>query len=280
MSCNCDDDEGGGIGGISEPVLFLVLPIVLGFVGGALSAFNEMLKGKSEMMKTMRDMQMMKAIEVCKAVTVSMDHVHASLKYDVWYIAWRRALPSSEEDAELIESDKEQWKEYQEGLHEWRSHELQYETEMKAVFGEHGYEDLLFAGSSKLINQAAQILREIYYFHDSYENMTAERKESSRVEFDILLTDMQGKIKILNATMIRLIQSGMVGTLRGADVPPEEIPEEWHKEAGTCSNWEADLAKGEKYKYKPDAGLAVRPLMGAVVGAAVGIAFAADLEYE
>jgi hypothetical protein len=240
MSCNCDDDEGGGIGGISEPVLFLVLPIVLGFVGGALSAFNEMLKGKSEMMKTMRDMQMMKAIEVCKAVTVSMDHVHASLKYDVWYIAWRRALPSSkDEDEELIAADKEQWKEYQTNLTAWRSHALQYETEIQGSFGEHGYEALLFVRISQLINQAADTLREIYYCHDSYANMTAERRQTSRTEFDALLKDMRGKIKILSATMIHCIQKLNVGSLRGQD-PPDDILEEWREEAGIPTKRQAE----------------------------------------
>jgi hypothetical protein len=185
-------------------------------------------------------LQIERAVEICRYVIVSMDKVHASLNYDVWYIAWRRALPSSkDEDEELIAADKEQWKEYQTNLTAWRSHALQYETEIQGSFGEHGYEALLFVRISQLINQAADTLREIYYCHDSYANMTAERRQTSRTEFDALLKDMRGKIKILSATMIHCIQKLNVGSLRGQD-PPDDIPEEWREEAGIPTKRQAE----------------------------------------
>jgi hypothetical protein len=174
------------------------------------------------MAKTHRDLQMEKAIEICRDVIASIDQVHASLNYDVWSIVWRRALPSSKEDEELIESDKEQWKEYQTKLSEWRSHELQYETELKASFGDSGYEATLLADITRLINHAADTVRDIYYCHGSYENMTAERRETSRTEFDALLKDMRGMIKMLSTTMLNCIKKQNVGTLRGQK-PPKEM---------------------------------------------------------
>jgi hypothetical protein len=237
---------------ISEPVRYFVLPIMIGFIGAILSAFVEYVKAKSEMAKTNRDMQIAKAIEICRDVIAMLDSMHAHFNYDVWHIAWRRALPPPKEDEEREASDKEKWNEYEKSLHEWRSHELQYETEIQGSFGEHGYEALLFAGSSRVINECSTTLREIYYFQDYYETMTAEAKNNNRIEFDEMLKDMRGKIKILSAVMIHCVQKGFVGTLRGENVP-NDIPEEWHKEAGT-TKWQAEQMSA-KAMPKPEATL-------------------------
>jgi hypothetical protein len=77
---------------LSEPVRYFVLPILIGLIGAVLSAFISFLTSRSESIKSNRDRQMARAIEICEEVIVSMDQVHASLCYDVWYVAWRRRV--------------------------------------------------------------------------------------------------------------------------------------------------------------------------------------------
>jgi hypothetical protein len=232
---------------LSEPVRYFVLPILIGFIGAVLSAFIQFLISRSENIKSNRDMQMTRAIEICKEVIASMDQVRASLCYDVWHVAWRRrmrkftAKSEEEEDPDLLAADKENWNVFQTNLAAWRSHGLQYETELKASFGEDGYEAMLFARISQLMNQAADTLREIYYDDNNTKNagatssiddndeqnmmiLIAERKQASRKEFDVLLEDLAGAIKMLSTTMIHCIQVMYVGNLRGGQAPP--IPDE------------------------------------------------------
>jgi hypothetical protein len=242
---------------LSEPIRYcFVLPIVIGFIGDVLSAFITFLTNRSEKIRSNRDRQMAHAIDICKEVIASLDQVHASLSYDVWYVAWRRRMSrctvKTEEDPEILAADKEQWKEYQTKLATWRSHGLQYETELKGSFGEDGYEALLFTRIARLMDQAADTLREIYYYDnntkiagasssidDNDEHMMillAERKQASRKEFDVLLEDMGGKIKILSTTMIHCIQKLNVGNLRG-QAPTDNVPDE---EAGTTTTRPAE----------------------------------------
>jgi hypothetical protein len=230
---------------LSEPVRYFVLPILIGLIGAVLSAFISFLTSRSEKIKSNREMQVARAIEICRDVIASMDQVHASLSYDVWYVAWRRRMSKctvkgEEEDPELVAADKEHWNAYQTNLATFRSHELQYETELKASFGEDGYEASLFTNISRLMNQAADTLREIYYYDNATTSssiddtgsnekntmiLIAERKQASRKEFDVLLSDMGGQIKILSTTMIHCIQKTNVGSLRG-QAPANDVPDE------------------------------------------------------
>jgi hypothetical protein len=77
------------------------------------------------------------------------------------------ASGEEEQDPDLLAADKEHWKVYQTNLATFRSHSLQYETELKASFGEDGYEALLFIRMSLLLSQASDTLREIYYNDDN-----------------------------------------------------------------------------------------------------------------
>jgi hypothetical protein len=101
--------------------------------------------------KSNRDLQMARTVEICNEAIASMDQVHASLCYDVWYLAWQRQMNKctakkgeEEEDPDLLAADKENWNVYQTHLAAWRSHGLEYETEVKASFGKDGHEALLF----------------------------------------------------------------------------------------------------------------------------------------
>jgi hypothetical protein len=255
---------------LSEPVRYFVLPILIGLIGAVLSAFISFLTSRSESIKSNRDRQMARAIEICKEVIVSMDQVHASLCYDVWYVAWRRRMSKctakgEEEDPELLAADKEHWKSYQTNLAEFRSHGLQYETELKASFGEDGYEAVLFTRIGRLMNQAADTLREIYYYDNTTKSagagaisgiddsndehmmiLIAERKQASRKEFDVLLSDIGGQIKLLSATMIICIQKMNVGNLRG-QAPDNTVPDEMREEAGTATSPRRSTKNREEY---------------------------------
>jgi hypothetical protein len=244
---------------ISEPVRYFVSPILIGLIGAVLSAFISFLTSRSENIKSNRDMQLARAIEICKEVIISMDQVHASLCYDVWYVAWRRRMSKCTakgevEDPELLAADKEHWKIFQSNLATFRSHELQFETELKGSFGEDGYEALLFTRITRLMNQAADTLREIYHYDNNTERvgsgassgidesngenmmiLIAERKQASRREFDVLLSDLRGLIKMLSTTMIHCIQKMDVGTLRG-QAPADNVPDERREEAGAVTS--------------------------------------------
>jgi hypothetical protein len=234
---------------LPEPVRFFVLPVMVGLIGAVLSAFIKILMDRSESTRSHRDLQMGKAIEISKDVIVSMDQVYACLSYDVWHVAWRRRMgrykasrgEEVDADPDLLASDKEHWQVYQTTLAAWRSKGLHYETELKASFGEDGYEALLFARASRLLDQAADTLREIYYYDynkkgtgvsstsdDNGEHMKmlmAERKRASRKEFDVFLEDIRGKIKMLSSTMIYCIQKEAVGTLRSKAPTDDDIPD-------------------------------------------------------
>jgi hypothetical protein len=247
---------------LSEPVRYFVLPILIGFIGAVLSAFIQFLKSRSENIKSNRDLQMARAVEICKEVIASMDQVHASLCYDVWHVAWRRrmskcTMKSEEEDPDLLAADKENWNVYQTNLAAWRSHGLQYETELKASFGENGYEALLFTRISRLMNGAADTLSEIYYgasssIDDNDEHkmiLIAERKQASRKEFDVLLEEMEGAIKMLSTTMIHCIQKMYVGNLRGQApaVPDEKADTTTTRPAKVKKSSERGTKNGEEY---------------------------------
>jgi hypothetical protein len=245
---------------LSEPVRYFVLPILIGLIGAVLSAFISFLMSRSENIKSNRDTQLARAVEICKEVITSMDQVHASLCYDVWYVAWRRRMSKyaarggEGEDPELLAADKEDWKTFQSTLATFRSHELQFETELKGSFGEDGYEALLFTRITRLMNQAADTLREIYYYDNNTKRagsgassgidesndehmmiLIAEMKQARRKEFDVLLSDLGGQIKILSTTMIHCIQKMNVGTL-GGQAPADNVPAERREEAGTATS--------------------------------------------
>jgi hypothetical protein len=243
---------------LSEPVRYFVLPILIGLIGAVLSAFISFLTSRSESIKSNRDKQMARAIEICKEVIVSMDKVHASLCYDVWYVAWRRRMSKctakGEEDPELLAADKENWKSYQANLAAFRSHGLQYETELKASFGEDGYEALLFTRIGRLVNQAADTLREIYYHDNTTQSACAGANSGidySNDEHMMILiaerkSDMGGQIKLLSATMIHCIQKMNVGNLRG-QAPDNTVPDEMREEASTVASPRRSTKNGEEY---------------------------------
>ena len=245
---------------ISEPVRYFVLPILIGFIGAVLSAFISFLTSRSESIKSNRDTQLARAVDICKEVILAMDQVHASLSYDVWYVAWRRRMSKRTakgegEDPELLAAeDNEHWKTFQSNLATFKSHELQLETELKGSFGENGYEAFLFTSITHFVNQAADTLRETYHYDNNTKKavsgassgidesndehmmiLIAEMKEASRKEFDVLLSDLGRLIKILSNTMLHCIQNMDVGTLRG-QAPADNVPDERREEAGTATS--------------------------------------------
>ncbi len=78
--------------------------------------------------------------------------------------------------------------------------------------------------------------------------LIAERKQASRKEFDVLLGDMGGQIKLLSATMIQCIQKMSVGNLRG-QAPDNTVPDEMREEAGTATSWRRSPKNREEYLW-------------------------------
>jgi hypothetical protein len=106
------------------------------------------------------------------------------------------------------------------------------------------------------MNQAADVLREIYYggsssIDDSDDHnmmkVIVEKEQASRKEFDVVLEEMEGAIKILTATMIHCIQKMYVGNLRGQALPDEKADTTTTRPAKVKKSSASSTKNGEEY---------------------------------
>jgi hypothetical protein len=214
---------------LPETIRFLVLPVVIGMLSTIVVAFNDYLKLRSQLRLSNREDQLKMAIEVCKKVVSAMDILYANTKHNAWYVVWRKSLPEANcaSDKSLLESeDASKWKQYTDALTMWRTQQISFETELKAVFGEVGYEAALFLEIDSLFEESSQKLFRIYYSQKEGEAVhavfTIDDQMRSKQEFSVILEKTRSKIKILSVTMIDCIQRENVGTLKGQVVPTPE----------------------------------------------------------
>jgi hypothetical protein len=239
-------------------VLFIILPILLGFIFALLGAFIDYLMSRSERIRTLRNTQMQKAAEICTKVIDTLDNVYSNLKYNAWYVAWRKALPPTADyvGSDLQKTDEQSWKDYNVAMTTLREHQIEYETELKGYFGVDGIEPKLFLEIDEVANEIADKLYMIYHFHEMgdsamwflgqgtpcveipKEGFTEKDRLKSREEFVHLLAFTSSRIKILSETMIHCIQTQNLGTIAGMgprlELGPDQVKElketELHKE--------------------------------------------------
>mmetsp|Transcript_8647 Transcript_8647/g.25941 ORF Transcript_8647/g.25941 Transcript_8647/m.25941 type:complete len:244 (-) Transcript_8647:31-762(-) len=217
----------------SELVNTLVLPVLVGLVGGVLSAFVTWVTERAKRIRTNREQQIESSTEICRKVIKAMDELYALMKNDVWYVAWRKRQGKAEGSASLaggiVESDEKTWESYRESLGNWRSHEITYETELRGYFGKTGYEAYLFLDIISKIDKASSILRSVYYEEPDEEmQKVMNSQQTSKEEYFALVHQMREQISRLSSTMIHCLQVGNVGTMADEEVP---IPESEHEEA-------------------------------------------------
>jgi hypothetical protein len=230
-------------------VRYFVLPIFVGWIVALISFFSNRLSERTERRRSNHKLQLEKATEVCHALSHSADTLYQLLQHQAWYIAWRKARPEGHV-AELLESDAEAWKDYLKVVLEWRTNEIQFETDLAAFFGPDGIEARLFRSLWKAFELAANQLWNIYYASkqetpkltirkdgDSADgadghghcgsildkgamttlqekDLTEQDQEHSRLYFDALLEEIRQDLTMLSVSMVRCIQHGFVGNLR------------------------------------------------------------------
>mmetsp|Transcript_8998 Transcript_8998/g.21384 ORF Transcript_8998/g.21384 Transcript_8998/m.21384 type:complete len:261 (+) Transcript_8998:167-949(+) len=224
--------------GASDPlpdwVRFIIVPILIGVLSAGLGAFFNYLSSRSEIKRTMRNMQMAKAVEVCTKVIDTFDKLYSNFQYSAWYVAWRKAIPPTADyvGSDLQKEDEQQWTDYNAALTTLREHQLEYETELKGSFGDNGIEPMLFLEIYAVCNEIADKLSMIYHSNEMgdstvclgegtpcleipKEGFTEKDRLKSREECVLLFAFTRCRIKILSVTMINCIQHQNVGTLRG-----------------------------------------------------------------
>uniref|UniRef100_A0A7S2EKP8 Uncharacterized protein n=1 Tax=Trieres chinensis TaxID=1514140 RepID=A0A7S2EKP8_TRICV len=219
---------------------FLVLPVMVGLVSAAVGYTIQWKQEDFKKSQTNREHQMEKATEVSQTIINSCDKLFNRMKHEVWYLAWRRAVPKGNHTEELLEADKEAWKSYNETLREWRTNSICSETNLRTFFGDE-YELNLFWEINTLFEGASIHLWNIYNSPKKgdvilatpggFDTMSSIRDRdldekdqiTSRNEFDAIFEEMGSKITTLAATMITEIETGYIGNLRGDKPPPKEV---------------------------------------------------------
>lgn len=226
------------MGGLAtEDILrYLVSPVVIGAIGSGLAALINTLKDRSEMKRTNREMQVMKAVEICGKVIEAADDLHSRMKHDAWNIAWRNARPEKYNNNDKEKAmDVAKWNEYIQSLDRWRKHEITYETELKGSFGDTGYEAFLFQGIVKRADECAGNIWTVYTKAETVmvfkEGIAVvEKRASSWTEEDQVASmemnfenfeEMRNHIAMLSLTMIHCIQNLNIGNL---SLPGQVIP--------------------------------------------------------
>jgi hypothetical protein len=227
---------------------FIVVPILIGFISSIVGFFLTGLSAKLERTRAMREMQTSKAISVCTKVIDCLDVLHSNLKYNAWYVTWRKALPPSVDyvGSDLHKADEQQWKDYNVALANLREHQIEFETDLKGYFGANGIEPKLFMEIDAVVNEIADKLSMIYHSKDiggsptmwlgqgapcleiPKEGFTEKDRSKSRDEFAPMFAFTSSRIKILAQTMIACIQKGSVGTMRigpEPELPPDQVRE-------------------------------------------------------
>mmetsp|Transcript_10522 Transcript_10522/g.15650 ORF Transcript_10522/g.15650 Transcript_10522/m.15650 type:complete len:249 (-) Transcript_10522:1120-1866(-) len=214
-----------------------VLPAFITLLGAALTTFVSWIVDLFRSRRENRIQQVEKATEVCDKIIASLDTLHALMKNEAWYIAWRKKVNNYPID-DMIESDKARWEKYQEALFDWSSHEIEYETELRGYFGENGYEAYLMAEIVEKIDYASTMLWKIYYQSDDGANAKDEdllmwkkgqpttvysargkRRGESMRDYFLVVDRLRECIASLSATMIHCLQCQNVGNLKKKQVP-------------------------------------------------------------
>jgi hypothetical protein len=263
-------------------VRYLVLPILIGLIGGILSAFVSYIKEKAETRQQNRIMQVEKAIEVCTKIIESLDVLYSHMRSDVWDIAWRKTMMEKGSNKafpqSLIELDQAKWNAYLACLDEWRHHEITYETELMAYFGNDGYEAFLFREVDNKIEQTSDIVWKIYYGSEnsttpinykakkggnhqlapvdmqSNHAMAMSQLQGMKMEFFEVVAEMREQIATLSSTMIKCIQAQNIGNLAKSVVPmPESANDQQEESEALLVNTKSEAAlSGKKKKYEND----------------------------
>jgi hypothetical protein len=228
---------------------FIIVPILIGIISSMVGFFLNSLSAESDRVRTIRDMQTTKAIEICVKVIATLDAVNSKLKYSAWHVAWRKALPPTADyvGSDLYKADEQRWEDYNVALTTLRDHQIEHETDLKGYFGDTGFEPNLFLEIDAMLNEIANILSIIYHSHDSGDStiwlghgkayleipkdgFTKEDRLKSRDEFVRLFAFTECRIKILAETMIKCIQVQNVGTIGGPGPFPDRVSPQQMKE--------------------------------------------------
>jgi hypothetical protein len=266
----------------TDIVRYLVLPILIGLIGGILSAFVSYIKERADARQQNRTMQVNKAIEICTKIIEAMDILYSHMRSDVWDIASRKKMAKQKMKGnavlpqDLIDLDQEKWKTYLNCLDGWRHHEITYETELKAYFGKDGYEAFLFADIDNKIEQACDMVWDLYYGPEgssttpvNYKTFKAGKKMAPadlnhamaasqlhymKMEYFDIVAEMREQIATLSSTMISCIQAQNVGNLKASTVPVPDEAAHAHqmKVAGANKSPEATLLVNNKYADDPE----------------------------
>lgn len=236
----------------SENLVTLVLPILIGFVGGVLSAFVSWIRERAVMARENREMKIKMSTELCRKIIDSLDAIYARMNNDAWHIAWRKATEQKfTYPEELVKQDEERWEKYIVCLDEWRSRLIGYETECKGFFGSTGYEAFLFLSCADLVERLAEQVWTVYYsprlcisetdaiptylWKDGKaivrKDILDTSEDGQRQDMELYFQQMEtlkDRIAALSSTMIHCIQIMSVGNLADATVP---VPEEDREEA-------------------------------------------------
>jgi hypothetical protein len=244
-----------------------ILPVLLGLVGGILSAFVAWVVERAKMIRSNREMQLQMSIDLCKKVIDTLDSLYAHMHNDAWHVAWRKATSDKYNYPDkLVAQDAKRWENYTKCLNQWRSNVIGYETELKGSFGHTGYESFLFLDANNIVEQSADMAWKIYYCvsEDStiptfkwiagkpvIDKQLLDTTEAGQLqnmeEYFTLMDKLRDRISTLSSTMIYCIQVQNVGNLSGGEVP---IPEEAREEAEALLGVRRFESKGESTKLE------------------------------
>ena len=217
-----------------------MIPVVVGVLSTIVATVISFLKEQTDMRLENARNQVMAATAVCDDLMDSLDTILSKLQHGAMHAVFRRhrrhqeqqgqtpgtANSTASEDA-LAAHDEAIWNEYHQGMSDFRSNHITYETKLMAFFGTDGYEPKLYRAIAEQVDRIDETLFQ-YYYHVTSETTSTTTPEQAHMQVRALCHDTRAKIRIISLVMISCIQKRNIGNLRHRE---EIIPEAYQRQA-------------------------------------------------